>query len=144
MIFVLIFVSTEVATKRGYPVNQYRIYQIYQCHIMHTVINWALGAGVFIVVALSLERYISIVFPMHFRTWNSPQRATKAIMIAYFIPALLYVPYAITRYKSVERWDPVANATIYPLDDHEIYTTFQWQVRNHSLITRLRNNIGQW
>lgn len=128
MIFVMIFVSTEVLTKNGVPINQYRLYQIYQCHFMLTFINWALGAGVYVVVALSLERYISIIFPMHFRTWNSPQRASKAIILAYIFPALLYIPYAITRYKSVTTWDPTANATIYKLDDHQIYRTTGWQV----------------
>ncbi|KHJ94170.1 7 transmembrane receptor [Oesophagostomum dentatum] len=105
MIFVLLFVTTEILTKNGAPINQYKVYQIYQCHFMLTLINWALGAGVYVVVALSLERYISIVFPMHFRAWNSPRRASKAIVIAFIIPALLYVPYAITRYKSIEKWD---------------------------------------
>ncbi|WKY14362.1 hypothetical protein Q1695_000145 [Nippostrongylus brasiliensis] len=138
MIFVLVFVTTEILTKNGAPVNQYKLYQIYQCHLMLTLINWALGAGVYVVVALSLERYISIVFPMHFRTWNSPRRALNAIIIAYTIPALLYVPYAITRYKSIEKWDENVNATVYKLDDHEVYRTVSWQVYKWTRETILR------
>lgn len=129
MLFVLVFVSTEYLAKNGSSINQYKLYQIYQCHLMLTLINWALGAGVYVVVALSLERYISIVFPMHFRTWNSPQRATRAIVIAFLIPAIFYVPYAITRYKGKQRFDLLQNVTIYSMDDHPIYTTFYWQVR---------------
>ncbi|PIC19647.1 hypothetical protein B9Z55_025123 [Caenorhabditis nigoni] len=128
MLFVLVFVSTEYMAKNGSTINQYKIYQIYQCHLMLTLINWALGAGVYVVVALSLERYISIVFPMHFRTWNSPQRATRAIIIAFLIPAIFYIPYAVTRYKGKQRWDPIQNVTIYSMDDHPIYTTFYWQI----------------
>ncbi|KAK6759908.1 hypothetical protein RB195_021461 [Necator americanus] len=107
---------------------------------MLTLINWALGAGVYVVVALSLERYISIVFPMHFREWNSPRRATNAIAIAYIIPALLYVPYAITRYKSIEKWDENVNATIYRIDDHEVYRTIPWQ-KTYANRSRLRSFV---
>ncbi|CAI4224949.1 unnamed protein product [Auanema sp. JU1783] len=138
MISALIFTSTEFLKKNGVPINQYKIFEFYQTHFMLTVINWALGAGVFVVVALSLERYISIVFPMHFRTWNSPQRATKSIVIAYAVPALLYIPYAITRYKSVAKWDHNINATVYTLDDHEIYRTLEWQVYKWTRETILR------
>uniref|UniRef100_A0A0K0D3J2 G_PROTEIN_RECEP_F1_2 domain-containing protein n=1 Tax=Angiostrongylus cantonensis TaxID=6313 RepID=A0A0K0D3J2_ANGCA len=138
MIFVLLFVTTEILTKNGAPINQYRLYQIYQCHFMLTLINWALGAGVYLVVALSLERYISIVFPLHFRAWNSPQRASKAIIIAFVIPALLYIPYAFTRYKSVEKWDHHVNATIYKIDDHQVYRTIQWQIYKWTRETILR------
>ncbi|KJH44787.1 7 transmembrane receptor, partial [Dictyocaulus viviparus] len=138
MLFVLLFVTTEILTKNGAPINQYKLYQIYQCHFMLTLINWALGAGVYVVVALSLERYISIIFPLHFRAWNSPQRASKAIAIAFIIPALLYVPYAITRYKSIEKWDEQVNATIYKIDDHQVYRTVQWQIYKWTRETILR------
>ncbi|VDO64568.1 unnamed protein product [Haemonchus placei] len=128
MVFVLAFVTTEILSKNGAPINQYKLYRIYQCHFMLTLINWALGAGVYVVVALSLERYISIVFPMHFRAWNSPTRASNAIIMAFTIPALLYVPYALTRYKSIEKWDENANAITYKIDDHQVYRTTSWQV----------------
>ncbi|KAK6039791.1 7 transmembrane receptor [Cooperia oncophora] len=138
MIFVLVFVTTEILTKNGSPINQYKLYQIYQCHFMLTLINWALGAGVYVVVALSLERYISIVFPMHFRTWNSPKRALNAIIIAFTVPALLYVPYAVTRYKSTEKWDEHVNAFIYKIDDHQVYRTASWQIYKWTRETILR------
>nr|CDJ81496.1 7TM GPCR domain containing protein [Haemonchus contortus] len=128
MVFVLAFVTTEILSKNGAPINQYKLYRIYQCHFMLTLINWALGAGVYVVVALSLERYISIVFPMHFRAWNSPTRASNAIIMAFTIPALLYVPYALTRYKSIEKWDENANAITYKIDDHQVYRTTSWQI----------------
>ena len=57
---------------------------------------------VYIVVALSLERYISVVFPLHFRIWNSPERAKKAILIAYIVPLLFYIPYGIGRYSTLQ------------------------------------------
>ncbi|PIO74660.1 7 transmembrane receptor, partial [Teladorsagia circumcincta] len=138
MIFVLVFVTTEILTKNGSPINQYKLYQIYQCHFMLTLINWALGAGVYVVVALSLERYISIVFPMQFRAWNSPKRALNAIIVAFTVPALLYVPYAITRYKSIEKWDENVNAIIYRIDDHQVYRTVSWQIYKWTRETILR------
>lgn len=78
-------------------------------------------------VALSLERYISIVFPLHFRAWNSPQRAFKAIIAAYIIPACFYIPYAIGRY-SVGQKTSIDGHTIYMAVDSEISKTLGWQV----------------
>ncbi|VDM46909.1 unnamed protein product [Toxocara canis] len=127
MIFVLLFVTGEIVQRAGVPLNQSRIYGIYQAHFMLSLINWALATGVLVVVALSLERFISIVFPMHFRVWNSPQRATKAIAAAYIIPAVLYIPYGIGRYAVAER--TILNGiTIFSAIDSDASKTVKWQV----------------
>jgi hypothetical protein len=110
MLFVLAFVSCEVLNYLGFTLTHHPLYGFYQAHLMLSFINWTLAIGNAHVVALrfvsfyfvdlyillicSLERYVSVVFPMHFRTWNSPTRARKAIFIAYIVPALFYIPYA--------------------------------------------------
>jgi len=94
---------------------------------MLSLINWSLAAGVYVVLALSLERYISVVFPLHFRQWNSPQRAMRAIVIAYMIPAVLYIPYAIARYSIGQRTSPDGQV-IYMAIDSEISKTLGWKV----------------
>ncbi|CAJ0935680.1 unnamed protein product, partial [Mesorhabditis belari] len=127
MLFVLIFVSVEILEKQGIHFNRSRIYAFYQAHLMLTLINWALGTGVFVVMALSLERFISIVFPLQFRAWNSPQRAINAIILSYVIPVLLYIPYGISRYKSEEHWDPINNVTYWKVADSEISQSMGWQ-----------------
>uniref|UniRef100_A0A1I7ZX71 G_PROTEIN_RECEP_F1_2 domain-containing protein n=1 Tax=Steinernema glaseri TaxID=37863 RepID=A0A1I7ZX71_9BILA len=64
---------------------------------------------------------------MHFRTWNSPNRAMKAIATAYIVPAVFYVPYAIGRYSLGEK-KLADGTTVYMTIDSEASKTFQWQV----------------
>ncbi|GMT05410.1 hypothetical protein PENTCL1PPCAC_27584, partial [Pristionchus entomophagus] len=129
MVFVLIFVLCDISEKKwSHTVTDSSIFRVYRVHFMLTLINWALGTGTYIVVALSLERFVSIVFPMHFRQWNSPNRAAKAIVIAYIVPALLYLPYGYTRYTGVEKFDTVANITRWQAIDHDISKTAPWNV----------------
>ncbi|KAI1716283.1 7 transmembrane receptor (rhodopsin family) domain-containing protein [Ditylenchus destructor] len=128
MIFVLLFVTGEVLHQSGIAVlNIHPWYGFYQAHLMLSLINWALATGVYVVLALSLERYISVVFPMHFRAWNSPQRAFKAILLAYVIPAIFYVPYAIARYSVGQKVAPDGRV-IYMAIDSELSKTFGWQI----------------
>ena len=131
MIFVLVFASCEVLQYKGYSVNQYWFYGFYQAHLMLSFINWALATGVFVVVALSLERYVSIVHPLRFRTWNSPRRAWIAIIIAYSIPVAFYVPYAFGRYSIQRRVTP-SGFMVYSAIDSEASRTTAWQVSSQN------------
>lgn len=127
MLFVLAFVSCEVLTYHGYTLNTSYWYGFYQRHIMLSFLNYALATGVYIVVALSLERYVSIVFPLHFRQWNSPMRARIAISVACLVPALFYLPYALVRYSTDTKVTPEGE-TIYIQVDSEISKMFGWKV----------------
>uniref|UniRef100_A0A915CPI0 G-protein coupled receptors family 1 profile domain-containing protein n=1 Tax=Ditylenchus dipsaci TaxID=166011 RepID=A0A915CPI0_9BILA len=128
MIFVLAFVSGEVLHQTGIAVlNTHAWYGFYQAHLMLSMINWALSTGVYVVVALSLERYVSVVFPMHFRAWNSPQRAFRAIMFAYMLPAVFYIPYAFARYSVGQKQSPDGQI-IYMAIDSDISKTFGWKI----------------
>lgn len=129
MIFVLIFVSGEILNNQvGIALNRNYWYGFYQAHLMLSLINWALSTGVCVVLALSLERYVSIVFPMHFRVWNSSQKAKKAIFISYIIPFVLYFPYGIDRY-SVKNKIAADNITsIFIAVDSEASKTLTWKV----------------
>ncbi|KAL7069671.1 hypothetical protein ACQ4LE_011127 [Meloidogyne hapla] len=127
MLFVLAFACCEVLKESGVPIERHPLYGFYQAHVMLSFINWALATGVYIVVALSLERYVSVVFPLHFRMWNSPKRAMKAIIIAYTVPALFYIPYGIGRYSVSEKVNSRGEIS-YGAIDSEISKTFGWQV----------------
>uniref|UniRef100_A0A915LKP5 G-protein coupled receptors family 1 profile domain-containing protein n=2 Tax=Meloidogyne TaxID=189290 RepID=A0A915LKP5_MELJA len=127
MLFVLAFACCEVLKESGVPIERHPLYGFYQAHVMLSFINWALATGVYIVVALSLERYVSVVFPLHFRMWNSPKRAMKAIIIAYTVPALFYIPYGIGRYSVSEKINSRGEIS-YGAIDSEISKTFGWQV----------------
>lgn len=127
MIFVLVFATCEVLQFTGYPINHNHWYGFYQAHLMLSFINWALATGVFVVCALSLERYVSIIHPMRFRTWNSPKRAWIAITVAYSIPALFYVPYALGRYSVGQKAAPDGSIA-YTAIDSEISRSRAWHV----------------
>uniref|UniRef100_A0A0N5B8V3 G_PROTEIN_RECEP_F1_2 domain-containing protein n=1 Tax=Strongyloides papillosus TaxID=174720 RepID=A0A0N5B8V3_STREA len=127
MLFVLFFVSCEILTQLGYSFNKKYSYGFYQAYLMLPLINWALATGVYIVVALSIERFMSIVFPLKFRTWNSPTRAMKVIILAYIFPAIIYIPYALGRY-SVGRKTTEDGQVVYMPIDSDISQTFEWQI----------------
>uniref|UniRef100_A0A914H1I5 G-protein coupled receptors family 1 profile domain-containing protein n=1 Tax=Globodera rostochiensis TaxID=31243 RepID=A0A914H1I5_GLORO len=128
MCFVLVFASFEVLKEVvGLPIDRHPMFGFYQAHIMLSFINWTLSTGVLIVVALSLERYVSVVFPLHFRVWNSPQRALKAIIVAYLVPAVFYIPYGIGRY-SVNRSEAPNGEVFYYPDDSAVSKTVGWQI----------------
>ncbi len=48
MVFVLVFVSVELLKRAGVNANAYE-YAVYQAHFMLSLINWALGTGVYVV-----------------------------------------------------------------------------------------------
>ncbi len=83
-------------------------------------------------LALSLERFISIVFPIHFRKWNSPARAWRAICVAYTLPAIMYVPYALWRHEVIEERSTSSDGTIIvgyrAVDGDQHYGTVTWQL----------------
>lgn len=137
MLFVLAFACCEVLKESGVPIERHPLYGFYQAHVMLSFINWALATGVYIVVALSLERYVSVVFPLHFRMWNSPKRAMKAIIIAYTVPALFYIPYGIGRYSVSEKVNSRGEIS-YGAIDSEISKTFGWQVE---MFIKIRKKI---
>lgn len=128
MIFVLLFVSGEILNQVGIALNRNYWYGFYQAHLMLSLINWALSTGVCVVLALSLERYVSVVFPMHFRAWNSPQRAKKAIFISYIVPFIFYFPYGIARYSVGDKTTSDNVTTIFMAIDSETSKTFAWKV----------------
>uniref|UniRef100_A0A914WS59 G-protein coupled receptors family 1 profile domain-containing protein n=1 Tax=Plectus sambesii TaxID=2011161 RepID=A0A914WS59_9BILA len=125
MVFVLMFVSGEIMKRVGVELNSYE-YAFYQAHFMLSMINWAISAGVFVVIALTLERFVSIVFPIHFRSWNSPKRACRAIIIAYLIPTLLYLPYALWRHEVIADEQP-DGAIHYRVSDSGHTRSVIWQ-----------------
>uniref|UniRef100_A0A0N4ZRN2 G_PROTEIN_RECEP_F1_2 domain-containing protein n=1 Tax=Parastrongyloides trichosuri TaxID=131310 RepID=A0A0N4ZRN2_PARTI len=127
MLFVLFFVTCEILTQLGYSFNKRYSYGFYQAHLMLPLINWALATGVYVVVALSIERFVSIVFPLKFRTWNSPTRAMKAIIIAYIFPAVIYIPYALGRYSVGSKTTEDGQVIYMPIDS-DISQTFEWQI----------------
>uniref|UniRef100_A0A0N5AY24 G_PROTEIN_RECEP_F1_2 domain-containing protein n=1 Tax=Syphacia muris TaxID=451379 RepID=A0A0N5AY24_9BILA len=123
MIFVLFF---SIAQSQEQTLTKSWLFAFYEAHIMLPLINWALATGVLIVVELSLERFTSVVFPMHFRAWTSTQRAKRAIAFAYIIPALMYIPYGIGRHTIVEN-KASDDTTIFSFNDSEISTTAKWK-----------------
>lgn len=93
MIFVFVFASFEIlgASRYSEILSSYNVVW-YRAHLMLPLINWTVSAGILIIVALTLERYISVSWPLLFREWNSPKRAIGILTAAYVVSLILYIP----------------------------------------------------
>lgn len=133
MFFVLIFVFFEILKL----MNLDRIYgdyvaAWYRAHTMLPLINASVSAGILIVVALTVERYISICWPIFFRQWNLSQRAVPFIVTAYVVPFLLYIPMC-WQYKVVFNQTNLTNGFVpYTVEDNvellhsKTYKAYKW------------------
>uniref|UniRef100_A0A915PPE3 G-protein coupled receptors family 1 profile domain-containing protein n=1 Tax=Setaria digitata TaxID=48799 RepID=A0A915PPE3_9BILA len=127
MIFALPMVADDIMESTEIILNQWYIYGFYQTYLMLLLPNWTLTAGVLLVVALSVDRFIAVVLPLHFSAWNTPQRALKIIIGACLVPGILYLPYEPTRYAVEERTNQ-QGIKIYARTDSRISKTLLWQV----------------
>lgn len=93
MFSVLIFVFFEIMKLLDWEsIYGHYISAWYRAHTMLPLINASVSAGILIVVALTVERYISICWPIFFRQWNSLRKAVPLIIVAYVLPVLVYIP----------------------------------------------------
>lgn len=88
MMFVLCFVLRTIGIL---PKEDFFVCW-FAAHLELPLINFSITAGILIVIALTIERYVSVVFPVHFRDWNTRSRALQMITIAYVLSFLLYIP----------------------------------------------------
>ena len=137
MFAVLGFVSVSIIThvqKDHVAASSYSV-MWYKSIVMLFLINWPIGTATLLVTSLTLERYISVCWPIFFRQWNSPVRATVGILFAYFISIILHIP-MVLEHQVV----PQANHSLYPesteslqyktiaspLVEINVFTTYKW------------------
>lgn len=96
---------------RNYPAA------FYFAHIEMPLVNALMASSVFLVVAVTIDRYWSVCLPTRYREFHNARRAKLAIVTAYIAAALLYVPVAFQK-EPVAVWDSDGNRTQYvPCDN---------------------------
>ncbi|PRD26672.1 UNVERIFIED_CONTAM: G-protein coupled receptor AH9.1 [Trichonephila clavipes] len=65
---------------------------IYYAHIEIPLVNAFMASSVFIVVALTVDRYFSVCLPTRFKEVHNIQRARRSITAAYICAFSLYIP----------------------------------------------------
>ncbi|CAN7939081.1 unnamed protein product [Ixodes hexagonus] len=89
----------------------------YFAHVEMPLVNALMASSVFIVVAVTIDRYWSVCLPTRYREFHNSRRAKLAIVTAYVAAGLLYVPVAFQK-SPVPVWDKFANRTQYvPCDN---------------------------
>ncbi|KAG8175394.1 hypothetical protein JTE90_023760 [Oedothorax gibbosus] len=65
---------------------------LYYAHVEMPLVNALMASSVFLVVALTVDRYFSVCLPTRFREVHNERRAKMSIAAAYSVAFLLYVP----------------------------------------------------
>ncbi|XP_070617872.1 probable G-protein coupled receptor 21 [Erythrolamprus reginae] len=65
------------------------------CRVVAFLNSSLFGASLYSLAWVSLERYVAVFFPLHYRRLLSPRRVLLLITSAWLLPALLLLPLAI-------------------------------------------------
>ncbi|CAN7993920.1 unnamed protein product [Ixodes hexagonus] len=84
----------------------------YSAHAELPLVNALMASNVFLVVAVTVDRYCAVCTPTRYSKFHNARRARLSIVLAYGAAALLYLP-SIFRKRPVLVWDGVANRTMY-------------------------------
>ncbi|CAN7993922.1 unnamed protein product [Ixodes hexagonus] len=84
----------------------------YYAHAELPLVNALMASSVFLVVAVTVDRYCAVCIPTRYSKFHNARRARLAILLAYMAAALLYVP-MIFKKRPVLVWDELANQTMY-------------------------------
>ncbi|XP_068241770.1 probable G-protein coupled receptor AH9.1 isoform X2 [Palaemon carinicauda] len=66
----------------------------YYAHFEIPLMNALTSASVYIVVGLSIDRFIAVCFPRRYRSVNAPRLAVVRITLSLVVPLLIYVPHS--------------------------------------------------
>lgn len=69
----------------------------YGAHLELTLINIFINAEMLVVIGLSLERFLSVVHPIHFLYWNHRPKALMCVTLAYVTAVSCYAPMSLER-----------------------------------------------
>lgn len=69
-----------------------KLASLYYAHVEMPLVNAFMASSVFLVVALTVDRYFSVCLPTRFREVHNERRARRSIAAAYSIAFILYVP----------------------------------------------------
>ncbi|XP_064458420.1 probable G-protein coupled receptor AH9.1 isoform X2 [Ornithodoros turicata] len=111
LVAVLSMLRLHGIQPRSYPAA------FYYAHLEMPLVNALMASSVFIVIAVTVDRYWSVCLPTRYREFHNARRARLAIVTAYVAAALLYVPVAFQK-SPVAVWSLEFNGTQYvPCDN---------------------------
>ncbi|EEC02532.1 probable G-protein coupled receptor AH9.1 [Ixodes scapularis] len=112
----------------------------YFAHVEMPLVNALMASSVFIVVAVTIDRYWSVCLPLRYREFHNSRCTKLAIITAYVAAGLLYVPVAFQK-SPVPVWDELANQTQYiPCDN--VYVSRQPVFKIYLLVKEVLVRIG--
>lgn len=65
---------------------------LYYAYAELPLVNAFMASSVFLVVALTVDRYFSVCLPTKFKEVHNKRRALRSILVAYVISFLIYIP----------------------------------------------------
>lgn len=96
----------------------------YYSHVEMPLVNAFMASSVFLVVALTVDRYFSVCLPTRFKEIHNTERARRSIAAAYICAFILYIPVCFQKFPVVI---PFSNGTQYiacdypPVVSHPIF-----------------------
>ncbi|XP_035230502.1 probable G-protein coupled receptor AH9.1 [Stegodyphus dumicola] len=102
---------------------------VYYSHIEMPLVNAFMASSVFLVVALTIDRYFSVCLPTRFKEVHNTERAKRSIAAAYISAFILYIPVCFQK-KPVAVAVPFTNKTEYisceymPVASHTVFKVY--------------------
>ncbi|KAL1418435.1 hypothetical protein MTO96_025932 [Rhipicephalus appendiculatus] len=119
---------------RSYPAA------FYYAHVEMPLVNALMASSVFIVLAVTMDRYWSVCRPTRYREFHNARRAKLAILSAFAGAALLYIPVAFQK-MPVPFWDEQLNMTQYmPCDN--VAVTEKWVFKAYLFFKEVLVRLG--
>lgn len=110
---------------------------LYYSHVEMPLVNAFMASSVFLVVALTVDRYFSVCLPTRFKEIHNTQRARRSIAAAYICAFVLYIPVC---FQKIPIAVPFTNGTQYiACDNTDIvnHTIFKGYLMVKEVIVRI-------
>ncbi|XP_003743964.1 probable G-protein coupled receptor B0563.6 [Galendromus occidentalis] len=124
----LIFALFSVLRLHGIQPKSYTAAFFY-AHLEMPLVNSAMTSSIYIVLAVTLDRYWSVCLPCRYKDIHTERCAHRAIFMSFLLPLILYIPVAfqkeptriINPYNGQEEWVPCDRPAV---AQHPIYRLY--------------------
>ncbi|ODN00950.1 putative G-protein coupled receptor AH9.1 [Orchesella cincta] len=97
-------------------------------HLEIPMANMFMASSIFIVVCLTIDRFISVCLPARFRSAQTSARPGKVIFLCYCVAFIISAPLAFLKHVCA-MVDPVTNETIYSSPENtKITLKYAWKM----------------
>lgn len=124
----LIFAMFSVLRLHGIQPKTYTAAFFY-AHLEMPLVNSAMTSSIFIVLAVTLDRYWSVCLPCRYKDIHTERCAHLAIWMSFVLPLILYIPVGFQKeptqiwnpYSLQEEWVPCDNPSV---AQHPLYRLY--------------------